>query len=112
MAIFAAVLYALFRMQPKNKQKHNLWRVYILCCADGTFYTGATNCIEKRLMEHNRGKASKYTRSRRPVTLRAISADMSRGEALRLEMKIKKLPKAKKTACLENHPGWMQTEKY
>ena len=99
-------------MKPKNKQKHHPWQVYILCCADGTFYTGATNGIEKRLLEHNRGKASKYTRSRRPVALRAISADMSRGEALRLEMKIKKLPKAKKTACLESRPAWMQTEKY
>jgi len=100
MAIFSVLLYAWIRMQPKKKQKHNPWRVYILCCADGTFYTGATNGIEKRLMEHNRGKASKYTRSRRPVTLKAISADMSRSEALRLEIKIKKLPKAKKMACL------------
>ncbi len=42
------------------------------------------------------GKASKYTRSRRPVTLKAISADMSRSEALRLEInKIKNCPKQK-----------------
>jgi len=85
-------------MQPENQQKP--WRVYLLSCADGTLYTGATNSIERRLGEHNRGKASRYTRSRRPVTLRAISADMSRSEALRLEIKIKQMPKSKKAAGL------------
>lgn len=85
-------------MQPENQQKP--WRVYLLCCADGTLYTGVTNCIERRLGAHNRGKASKYTRSRRPVTLQAISAGMGRGEALRLEIKIKQLPKSKKAAGL------------
>ncbi len=72
----------------------------MLRCSDGSFYTGATNGLKKRLMGHNRGTASKYTRSRRPVTLLATSVVMSRGEALRLEIKIKKLPKAKKIACL------------
>ncbi|MDD4091527.1 MAG: GIY-YIG nuclease family protein [Smithellaceae bacterium] len=83
-----------------SKQKPDAWRVYILCCADGTFYAGATNSIERRLGEHNRGTASKYTRSRRPVTLLASSGPMSKSEALRLERKIKKLPRAKKTAGL------------
>lgn len=76
--------------------------VYILSCSDGSFYTGITNSLEKRLTDHNRGTASKYTRSRRPVTLLATSAGMSRGEALRLEIKIKKLPKTKKIAFLKS----------
>lgn len=76
--------------------------VYILRCSDGSFYTGATNALEKRLREHNRGTASKYTRSRRPVTLAETSAVMKRGDALRLEMKLKKLPKTKKIAFLRN----------
>ena len=87
-------------MKPKDQQKRDGWAVYLLCCSDGSFYTGATNSIERRLGEHNRGKASRYTRSRRPVTLRAISAGMSRGEALRLEIKIKQMPKSKKAAGL------------
>ncbi|MEN6469768.1 MAG: GIY-YIG nuclease family protein [Smithella sp.] len=87
-------------MKSEMEQKHQGWIVYMLRCSDGSFYTGATNGLKKRLMGHNRGTASKYTRSRRPVTLLATSVVMSRGEALRLEIKIKKLPKAKKIACL------------
>ena len=89
-------------MKPKDEQKHEQWLVYILRCSDGSFYTGATNCLEKRVMGHNRGTASKYTRARRPVAILATSIDMNKGEALRLEIKIKKLPKAKKIACLKN----------
>ena len=76
--------------------------VYILRCSDGSFYTGVTNDLEKRLTGHGRGTASKYTRSRRPVTLLATSVEMNKGEALRLEIKIKKMPKAEKVACLES----------
>jgi putative endonuclease len=89
-------------MKQKDEQKHGEWRVYILRCSDGSFYTGATNCLEKRLIGHNRGTASKYTRSRRPVDLEATSVEMNKGEALRLEIKIKKLTKAKKIACLKS----------
>jgi len=91
-------------MTSRAGQKQPAWRVYILCCTDGSFYTGATNNIEKRLSDHNRGTASKYTRSRRPVTLMATSVEMNKSEALRLEIKIKKMPKAKKTACLQAAP--------
>ncbi|MGN1007915.1 MAG: GIY-YIG nuclease family protein, partial [Butyricicoccus sp.] len=42
--------------------------VYILRCADDTYYTGWTNHLTARLAAHNRGTAgAKYTRSRRPV---------------------------------------------
>ena len=43
--------------------------VYVVSCKDGTLYTGWTVDLNKRLAAHNSGKASKYTRSRRPVTL-------------------------------------------
>ena len=43
--------------------------VYIVRCKDGTYYTGSTNDLEKRLGSHNAGKGAKYTRSRRPVRL-------------------------------------------
>ena len=42
---------------------------YILKCADGTFYCGWTNNLDRRLSAHNAGTASKYTRTRRPVRL-------------------------------------------
>ena len=88
-------------MKTKKGGRRKEWIVYILRCADGSFYTGATNGLEKRLIGHNRGTASKYTRSRRPVTLIATSAEMDKGEALRLEIKIKKMPKINKIACLK-----------
>jgi len=44
--------------------------VYILECADGTYYTGYTPDIDRRLGLHNRGKGARYTRDRRPVELK------------------------------------------
>ncbi|PKN68634.1 MAG: hypothetical protein CVU54_14215 [Deltaproteobacteria bacterium HGW-Deltaproteobacteria-12] len=76
------------------------WVVYILRCRDNTFYTGITNNMAQRLLKHNQGDASKYTRSRLPVELLAVSRRLSRAEALRLEIKIKKLPRSKKLAAL------------
>jgi putative endonuclease len=73
-----------------------------LCCSDGSYYTGATCHLESRLTGHNRGTASKYTRGKRPVTLLATSVAMNKGgDTLRLEIKIKRMPKAKKVACLK-----------
>ena len=43
--------------------------VYIVECADGTYYTGYTPKIRKRVNLHNAGKGAKYTRDRRPVKL-------------------------------------------
>jgi putative endonuclease len=88
-------------MKIKAGQKHEEWLVYILLCSDGSFYTGATNCLEKRIVCHNRGKASRYTRSRRPVSVLAASDTMGKSEALQLEIKIKKLPKSRKIDCLK-----------
>lgn len=43
--------------------------VYILECRGGTYYTGSTNNLEKRIELHNIGKGAKYTRDRRPIKL-------------------------------------------
>jgi len=87
-------------MNSKDK-KNKVWFVYILRCSDDSLYTGMTSNIEKRLAAHNGGKAAKYTRSRRPVKLMATSAKMAKSDALRLEIKIKKQPRAKKIAALQ-----------
>jgi putative endonuclease len=84
---------------PVEPQAKKSWLVYILRCRDKSLYTGITNNIEKRLAAHLQGIASKYTRGRLPLKLLATSGHMSKGEALRLEMKIKKLPKEKKLAA-------------
>jgi len=45
------------------------WYLYIARCKDGSFYTGITTNPENRLKRHNLGKASKYTRARKPLEL-------------------------------------------
>jgi len=92
-------------MNIKAKQKSKVWVVYILRCSDDSLYTGMTNNIERRFAAHTQGKAAKYTRSRRPVKLLVKSAKMDRSDAMRLEIKIKKLPGAKKIVALEKHTG-------
>ncbi len=43
--------------------------MYILECSDGTFYTGSTKDIERRMNEHNSGEGANYTKQRLPVSL-------------------------------------------
>lgn len=84
------------------------WRVYLLRCADGTLYCGTTTDTSRRLAQHNGELAggARYTRSRRPVTLVAERPCASRSEALRLEARVKKTPRARKaTVLLEEDDG-------
>lgn len=63
--------------------------VYILECSDGTFYTGQTNDIHRRMREHRAGKGARYTRLRRPITLRYVEEVDSRQAAREREQQIK-----------------------
>ena len=81
---------------PKN------WSVYLLKCSDDSLYCGVTNDLEKRLEKHSDGTASKYTRSRLPVSLATCRHDLSKQEAFRLEYQIKKLPAVKKMSALKS----------
>lgn len=74
--------------------------VYILNCSDNTYYTGITNNLSERLRVHNDGKASKYTRGRIPVKFVYIEEVQDKSEALKREMVIKKLPRPKKLALI------------
>lgn len=88
-------------MTSKKIMINKLWVVYIVRCSDDTLYTGITNNLERRLIAHNRGMGAKYTCSRRPVVLSTVSNSMSRTDAMRLELGIKKLAKRKKIATLK-----------
>ena len=77
--------------------------VYILECADSTLYIGSTNDIEKRLRAHNEGKTgARYTRGRRPVTLRYSEVVGTRGDSLRREAALKRLSRTEKLALCKN----------
>lgn len=69
---------------------------YILCCADGTLYTGWTNDLERRLAAHNAGKGSKYTCSRRPVELVYREEWETKEQAMSRERQIKRLTRPEK----------------
>ena len=75
--------------------------VYILECADGTYYIGSTNNLEKRLHEHNFAKSgAHYTKIRRPVVLKYSETVSSLGEARSREAELKRLPRSKKIAII------------
>jgi len=74
---------------------------YILRCADGTYYTGWTNDLDKRLAAHNAGTASKYTRPRRPVELAYYECFATKEEAMRREWHIKRLTRTQKEALIK-----------
>ena len=77
------------------------WSVYLLKCSDNSLYCGVTKNIETRLLKHNQGIASKYTRSRLPVELTAVHENLSKSEAYKLEYRIKKLSADKKISALK-----------
>ena len=78
-----------------------MWHIYVLQCSDGSFYTGITKDVLRRLSEHNSGKGYKYVRSRRPAKV-LCSAEVSHsvGEARSLEMKFKRLSRKAKEEFL------------
>jgi putative endonuclease len=74
--------------------------VYILRCSDGSYYTGHTDNLEKRLAEHESGACDNYTSTRLPVTLSFSQALPSRIEALASERQIKGWSRKKKEALI------------
>lgn len=76
------------------------WYLYILECADGSYYTGIAKNLEKRFAAHNTGKGARYTRTRLPVQLVYQEVCSSRSVALIRERAVKALPRAKKTQLI------------
>ena len=73
--------------------------VYMLRCADASFYVGHTDALDRRLVQHHQGTfATCYTFSRRPVVLVWSQAFPTREEALGAERQIKGWNRAKKVA--------------
>ena len=83
------------------KQLADHWFVYILRCVDGSLYTGIATDVNRRLEQHNVGTASRYTRSRLPVTLIHQEEPTTKGEALKRELAIKALSWKAKEALIE-----------
>lgn len=74
---------------------------YMLRCSDGTYYTGWTNDLEKRVRTHNRGRGGKYTRTRIPVELAYYEEFETKEEAMSREFAIKQLPRTEKEKLVQ-----------
>jgi len=74
------------------------WYLYLIRCRDGTFYTGITTDVVRRLAEHQGAGniGAKYVQSRRPLILVMQKKLGSQGLALKVERRVKKLSKAQK----------------
>ena len=75
--------------------------IYILLCADGTYYTGVTANLKKRIAQHNQGaKQNSYVFARRPFTLVYTEQFSSAYKAIEREKQIKGWSRAKKEALI------------
>ncbi|MEK7290234.1 MAG: GIY-YIG nuclease family protein [Planctomycetota bacterium] len=81
----------------------NNWFLYMIRCKLGKLYTGITTDVDRRFAEHagHDKKGAKSLRGKSPLTLVMKKKIGSKGKALRLEAKIKKLPKIKKELLVE-----------
>lgn len=74
--------------------------LYILECADGSFYIGHTDDLDRRMSQHDQGKGCIYTSTRRPLKLIHGEGFETRHEALTMERKLKGWSRAKKRAYM------------
>jgi len=73
-----------------------VWFVYLLECASGSIYTGATPDVARRLHAHASGRGARFTRMDPPQRMLASRAFASRGEALSAEAQVKRLTAMRK----------------
>ena len=74
--------------------------VYVLRCVDGSYYTGHTDDLNRRVGMHQHGEIPDYTTKRRPVELLFSQECVTREEALSAELQIKGWSRAKKEALM------------
>jgi putative endonuclease len=79
-----------------------LYYVYMVCCHDGSFYTGYTVSLSARIQKHASGNGARYTRSRKPVLLvyHEVFADST--SARKREYAIKQLSRSEKESLIQN----------
>ncbi len=86
---------------PGNSNTMKCGYVYILLCADGSYYTGSTNDLERRLAQHQAGEGANYTRKRLPVKLVYYEKFDRISEAFYREKQIQGWSRKKKQALIE-----------
>ena len=92
------------RSTPKGRKRRRTY-VYVVECRDGSFYTGLTIDVNKRLGQHTSGKGARYTRSRLPIKLVHVETCTSLSAALKRERAIKKMSRGMKEALVSGGRG-------
>lgn len=82
--------------------------VYMLKCADKSYYVGLTADLEQRIAEHNNRQASYYTATRVPVEVVFVQDFTSKDDAIILERKLKGWTRSKKEALINSNWNLLQ----
>ena len=81
------------------------WYVYIVRCRDGSLYTGIATDVERRMADHLANKGAKYLPGRGPLKLVFTKKVGKKGRALKVEHRVKRLPRHKKEALIKTGAG-------
>jgi putative endonuclease len=84
-----------------RKGRRDLYYVYILLCADGSYYTGYSNNPTNRFIEHSKGRGARYTRMHKPNGIAYLQSLKTRSEAMRRERQIKTFTHEQKRNLIE-----------
>jgi len=77
------------------------WHLYLVRCANGSLYTGITTDIARRFEQHELGQGAKFLRGRGPLELVFQSPVGARGDALRVEHRVKSLTRKEKLDLID-----------
>lgn len=92
-----------------EKNKHYF---YVVECADGSYYAGYTNHLEKRVKAHNSGKGARYTRARRPVILKYFETYEEKRTAMQAEYRFKQLKRKQKDEYIQKGDYYVAAKKF
>ena len=97
------MMMALIRRNLKRFIMDHKAYMYVLECRDGSYYTGYTTDVRRRLAVHNSGKGAKYTRARLPVKLIYAQGFASKEEAMSAEALLKRKKRLQKERFLSEN---------
>jgi putative endonuclease len=78
--------------------------VYMLQCEGGSFYTGHAENVEKRFMQHMRGRGAAYTRMHKPQKIAYVEECVSRRASMKREREVKLLSHSRKQQLADSKP--------
>lgn len=78
--------------------------MYILLCADGSYYTGSTNDLERRILQHQEGEGSNHTKKRLPIRLIYFEEYERIDLAFYREKQVQGWSRKKKEALINGNP--------